>query len=119
MIVKPDMPTDKQKAIIGMDATQIAAEIKNKKMTPSEAVKAYTEHITRVNPHINAMVETRFAEAGEEAKEKERTQDSSKQGGKLGGVPISVKESFDVQGMKTTSGLLNRKDMMPDEDAEI
>ncbi|MFK4997846.1 amidase family protein [Bacillus sp. N9] len=39
--------------------------------------------------------------------------------GKLFGVPISVKESFHVREMKTTSGLLHRKDMVMTEDAAI
>lgn len=116
MFVIREATADSQ-AIIDMDATQISANIKDEKITRLTAVNAYVNHITQVNPNINAIVETRFTEAEEEAKEKDRM--PSSQAGKLGGVPISVKESFDVKGMKTTSGLLNRQNVRPGEDADV
>lgn len=115
-----DTKTAHQSSIVNTDATQIAVQIRNKEITSSEAVKAYTKHITQVNPRINAMVETRVTKAAEEAKEKDQQLVKSGQAaGKLHGVPISVKEAYDVKDMKTTSGILNRKDAVSDKDAEV
>ncbi|OHX54275.1 hypothetical protein BB776_05710 [Planococcus salinarum] len=44
---------------------------------------------------------------------------SEEAAGVLFGVPISIKEAFDVGGMKTTGGLLGRKDFVMDRDAEV
>src|SRR5699024_1719466 len=37
----------------------------------------------------------------------------------LYGVPISIKESFDVIGMKTTGGIVHRKDIIMSKDADV
>src|SRR5699024_10412991 len=65
------------------------------------------------------MVETRINTAVKEAKEKDYRRGESVASGKLYGVPISVKESYAVKDMKTTSGILSRKDVISSEDAEI
>ena len=39
--------------------------------------------------------------------------------GALFGVPISMKESFDVAGMQTTGGLIGRKGFVQEHDAEV
>lgn len=112
-------PANDYEATIDMDATQLSAGIKEQKVTPLEAVETYIHHITKINPRINAMVETRFTEATDDAKEKSSQKSTYALEGKLDGVPISVKESFDVKGMRTTSGILDRKDAKPDEDATV
>lgn len=109
----------KSQAIIDMDATEISEKVKGGILTSVEAVDVFTSHINRVNPHINAMVETRFTQAAKEAREVDQDQSNqSTRSGKLTGVPISVKESFDVSGMKTTSGLLSRQNAWRDTDAD-
>jgi fatty acid amide hydrolase 2 len=64
-------------------------------------------------------VEDRFEEALQEAKECDQRIVEGKGNGKLFGVPISMKEAFDVAGMKTTSGLLHLKDHVANQDAEV
>ncbi|MFC0301003.1 amidase [Virgibacillus soli] len=104
--------------IIEMDATRIAKEIRANNLTSVAATTAYIEHIQKVNPHIHALVEERFELALQEAKDKDEeraiTEDTP-----LYGVPISIKESFHVKGMKTTGGLVNRKDLIQNTDADV
>lgn len=103
-----------------LDATAIASKIRNKEFTSEEITQTLIEHIKNVNNSLNAVVEERFELALEEARDKDRNIDQidfSKQ--PLYGVPISIKESFHVKGMKTTGGIVHRKDLIMTEDAEV
>ncbi|WP_238941850.1 amidase [Bacillus sp. REN10] len=104
--------------IIPMEASVLAEKIRTKEITCTSAVRAYIDHIETVNPAINAVVEERFSEALEEAKRKDEQLQVEKNKGALYGVPISIKESLHVAGMKTTGGLLYRKQQVEYEDAE-
>lgn len=106
-------------SILDMDATQIAELIAARKMTSREAVEQYIAHIKRINPLVNGLVENRFAAALEEAEEADRKIAQNEAGGRLLGVPITIKEAFDVTGMQTTGGLLRRKGFVQHTDAEV
>ncbi|WP_040979017.1 amidase [Oceanobacillus jeddahense] len=105
--------------ILKMDATNIASAIKRKQLTSVEAVTAFIEQIKVVNSSINAVVEDRFSEALQEAKEADALLQKNVSLGKLHGVPISIKECLHVKGMKTTGGLEHRQDLIYKEDAEV
>lgn len=102
-----------------MDATEIAQRIRNKQWTIEEIVSTYIEHIQHVNPPLNAIIEERFEAALVEAREKDKQSPADIENYPLFGVPITVKESFDVIGMKTTGGLLHLKDHIATTDAPI
>jgi fatty acid amide hydrolase 2 len=99
--------------ILDMDATGLAEAIHSGRISPVEAVEASIRHIETVNPHINAVVENRFEEALREA-----ARPPGKADGRLRGVPVSIKESFDVAGMKTTGGIPGRGTVPASSDAE-
>lgn len=107
------------KEILDLDATQLALKIKSGEITSLEATKTYIEQINKTNPFINAMIEERFTEALAEAKECDEAISKGEANGRLFGVPISIKEAYNVAGLKTTSGLLHRKDLVEDEDSEV
>lgn len=108
------------KSILDLDATTLAARIRAGEVSSREATEAYIGHLEAVNPHLNVLVEERFALARAEA---EACDEALRQGlevnGRLFGVPVSVKESMDVAGMKTTGGLVHRKDHVAEEDADV
>ncbi|WP_349410116.1 amidase [Pseudalkalibacillus sp. SCS-8] len=106
-------------SILDMDASQIAEQIKTGKLTSEKATATYINHLKAINPSINCLVENRFKLAEKEAKEADRLLKEGKTKGRLFGVPISVKECFNVEGMKTTGGLIHRKDHVVQEDAEV
>lgn len=66
-------------------------------ISPLEVVDAHLAQIDRVNPGVNAFVRV-FAE---EAREAARTVDVNLP---LGGIPITIKDSFDVAGQPTLCG---------------
>ena len=105
--------------ILNMDAVSLAAEIAGRRISSLDAVNTYIMHINNFNPVLNCMVENRFAAARREAQEIDARLARGETGGRLFGVPVTVKEAFDIAGMKTTGGLLWRKDIVMDEDSEV
>ena len=105
--------------ILDLDATTLAKMIANKEITSYKVTEVYINHIKKKNPAMNFLVEDRFQAALKEASEADQRLKENKEKGKLFGVPISMKESFHVEGMRTTGGLLNRKESIQDADAEV
>src|SRR6218665_1410256 len=71
------------------------------------AAELLEEHIERsgvVNPAINAVVRTNLEEARGRALELDRLLMSGVPAGPLHGLPITIKDTFDVEGMPATSG---------------
>lgn len=97
----------------------IVEKIKKRELTASAAVQAYITHLEHVNPSINCLVQERFERAIREAEEIDRQLDEGKTLGKLAGVPISMKEAYDVAGMETTGGLAHRQGYTADGDAAV
>src|SRR5690625_3963142 len=89
--------------LLNLDASEIATLIKERRITITEVTNTLIKHIKHVNLRLNAVVEDRFEKALEEAKIKDEQINQVNFSLKpLYGVPISIKESFDVIGMKTT-----------------
>jgi fatty acid amide hydrolase 2 len=109
----------KGKRLLDLDASELARMISDKEISSREATETYINHIINVNPSLNFLVEDRFLIALEEADEADRQISGNIAHGKLCGVPISIKESFHVDGMKTTGGLLCRRDAIQDTDADL
>lgn len=108
-----------KKSYLNMDATELAHLIGTGKATSVEIVETYINQIKKVNPILNAVVEDRFSAALLEAKQMDEQLNSKNEKGPLYGVPISIKESFHVKNMKTTGGLLSRREFISTEDADI
>lgn len=106
-------------SIPDLDATEVAAQIRAGKLSSQEVTQVTITHLKSIQPRINALVETRFEEALVEAKQADEKRQQGAARGRLLGVPISVKESFDVAGMHTTGGLIHRKNRIATQDAAI
>lgn len=108
-----------KETILDWDATTLADAIQAGVVTSLKATETYIDHLQRVNPDLNALVEDRFEQVRLEAKECDRLLKEGKAKGKWFGVPISVKESFHVKGMRTTGGLIHRRDQVEQSDAVV
>src|SRR6185437_16451187 len=98
----------------------LARAIRNKKLTSREATEAHLERIDRVNGAINALVVVDRDGALKAARAADRS--AAKNGTKLGplhGVPITIKEAFDVAGLRTTSSHPPLKDNVAKGDASL
>ena len=105
--------------ILDMDATTLAAKIAGQELTSLEVTEAFIAHLQRIQPQLNCLVEDRFEESRAEARKADQDLANGLAKGRLFGVPISIKESFHVAGMRTTSGLPHRRDLVEEQDAEI
>src|SRR5215475_8642056 len=99
-------------------ATRLARAILKGRLSSLEATDSHLERIARLNRPINALVVV----DGEAARKAARAADRAlrKKGaspGPLHGVPITIKEAFDVAGLPTTSSHPPLKDNVAGRDA--
>ncbi|XP_014213644.1 fatty-acid amide hydrolase 2-B-like [Copidosoma floridanum] len=107
-------------------ASTLASKIRNRQLTSESTVRAFIARIEEVQPILNCVTEKRFEKALEEALECDRqlrspnapTADFLAAKKPLFGVPFSVKECIAVEEMKQTAGLVCRRNVRADEDAE-
>jgi len=95
-----------------MPATEMAAAIQAKKLSPVEVTRALLERIEALNPSINAYVLVTGDLAMRQAREAEAAVMRGDTLGPLHGVPVSIKDLFDVEGLPTTKGSLLYRDRM-------
>ena len=93
-------------------ATRLARAIRNGRLSSVEVTKAHLDRIARVNGPLNALVLVDEAGAMKAAKAADRARSRKKSLGLLHGVPITIKEAFDVAGLKTTSSHPPLKDQL-------
>jgi Asp-tRNA(Asn)/Glu-tRNA(Gln) amidotransferase A subunit family amidase len=80
-------------------AAWIARAIQRREVSPVEVLDGYVERIESLNPALNAIVVPRLEQAREEAKEAEMAVSRGDELGPLHGVPFTVKEAIEVEGM--------------------
>jgi amidase len=100
-------------------ATRLARAIRNGRLSSVEATKAHLERIERLNGPINALVVVDRDGALKAARAADRARSKKDRLGPLQGVPITIKEAFDVAGHRTTSSYLPLKDNVAAEDASL
>jgi amidase len=111
--------SDPSTDIIWMSATKLAQLIREKKVSAVEAVEAYIKRIEQVNPKLNAVVQTCFDRARAEAKAADAVLARGEIKGALHGVPFTIKDSLDTEGVISTGGTLGREFYIPPEDATV
>src|SRR5215211_7684382 len=94
----------------------IARLIRERDVSPVEVVEAHLERIARLNPELNAIV-TLAPDAIERAREAEKAVMRGESVGALHGVPLTIKDTIETAGLRTTSGSAMRSDHVPERDA--
>ncbi len=94
-------------------ATALAAGIRRKEISAAELLEVYLARLEKHNPALNAIVVTAADAARERASAADQALASGEVWGPLHGVPMTIKESFDVVGMPTTWGVPELKDNRP------
>ncbi|MEY4870039.1 MAG: hypothetical protein RIS11_1233 [Pseudomonadota bacterium] len=99
-------------------ALELAGQIAAGTISATEAVDAAIGRIEKLDRPINAVVVRDFERAREAAKaaDARRAQGVA---GPLNGVPMTVKESFNIAGLKTTWGFEHARDFVASEDAHV
>jgi amidase len=97
-------------------AKELAAAVRAKSVSALELTDAAIARIEALDGPINAVVVRDFDRARDQARQVDRAVANGADL-PLGGVPMTVKETFNVAGLPTTFGMESAKDYRPTEDA--
>src|SRR5579863_6496675 len=96
-----------------LPATELAARIRRRDLSPVEVVKAYLRRIEDRNPSINAYTLVLADQAMDAARDAEGAVMSGRPLGPLHGVPVAIKDLDDVAGVPTSMGSLAVENRVP------
>lgn len=100
-----------------LSLTDMARHIWSKQLSPVELLEAHLSQIERHNPAINAFILILTEEARAAAKRAEQLQVRGEFTGPLHGIPVTIKDSFDMAGYPTTCGSRFFQDLRAGHDA--
>jgi amidase len=100
-------------------ARQLAADIRRKKIGCLELLDLYLARVEKYDGTLNAVVVRDFERARKRARAADRALSGGEPWGPLHGVPMTVKESYDVAGLATTWGVPAYKDHVAAKNAVV
>lgn len=109
---------DLSEEITTKSAVELAELIRARAVSPVEVIEAHLQRIEQANPSLNAIVAL-APDAIEQARAAEAALGSGKEVGVLHGVPLTIKDTIDTEGLRTTSGSRLRADHVPGRDATV
>lgn len=98
-------------------ATALAAAIRDKTISSVELLEMFLTRVEKHNPALNAIVCTAIPAARERAKAADDALARGDIWGPLHGLPMTIKESFDVVGLPTTWGVPELRENHPPRNA--
>ncbi len=104
-------------ALAFASATTLAALVREKKASAVELLEFFLARVEKFNPRVNAIIGLQADVARKAAAERDALTAKGQSLGPLHGVPMTVKESFDVAGMPSTWGLPAYRDNIAAQDA--
>lgn len=87
-----------------LSAFQLAKGIKAREYTAEAVLNHFLERTHRINPALNAIVVLKEDQAREQARAADLAAEQGKDLGPLHGVPMTIKETFEIEGWPTTAG---------------
>lgn len=112
----PGAPAVVSDELTTKSATELVALIRARAVSPVEVVAAHLRRIEQINPTLNAIV-TIAEDAVDCARVREAALMSGNDLGPLHGLPVTVKDTIDTAGLRTTSGSRLRAQDVPEQDA--
>jgi len=100
---------------MGPSLKEIVKAIAEREVSPVEVAQTYLERISRLNPALNSVV-TVAPDVLDRAREAETVMMRGDAAGALHGVPITIKDTIETAGLRTTSGSKVRADFVPTTD---
>lgn len=103
------------KTYLSLDATEMAALIKRREVTPKELLHTSFQQLEKINPSLNAVIHDRKETALKEAEEVQQNDKAS-----FAGVPVLLKNiSQAMAGEPLTSGARLVKSMVAEQDSHF
>ena len=100
-------------------ATELAAWVRAKQVSPTEVVRAVLDRIDRLNAGINAFAIPTPDLALEMAENAEKAVARGEATGVLHGVPVTIKDLFDLEGYPTERGSFSLAGHTADSDSPV
>lgn len=104
--------------LFGSAAVQAAA-IRKREISSRELVEAHLAHIEKTNPPLNAVVRVLADQARAAADRADHVLAKGEATGPFHGVPMSVKDAWELEGVPSTGGTLGRANFVPASDATV
>lgn len=98
-------------------ALELAVAIRNREVGSRELLDHYLKRVEQYNPKINAIVTLDVERARRRAEEADAALARGEQWGPLHGVPITIKDTLETAGLRTTAGAPVHADHVPVQDA--
>ncbi|TDH60039.1 amidase [Dankookia rubra] len=102
-----------------LPATDLAALVRDRQVSATEATRSALARLDAVNPRINAVIQHDPAQPLAVAAAVDAAIARGEDPGPLAGVPITVKVNVDQQGWATTNGLALQKDLVAQQDSPV
>lgn len=103
--------------LVFLAATQLARMIRERVVSSVEVVDAYLQQIARYNDKLHAICTLDAENSRQRAQEADEALARGENWGILHGVPITIKDTFETAGLRTTSGYKSLKNYIPQRDA--
>jgi amidase len=99
-------------------AKDLLAALGAREIGSRELLEAQVERVARLNPPLNAIVATNLEAARERADAADEALARGERWGPLHGLPMTIKDAFEVVGMPTTSGAPELAKHVPERNAD-
>ncbi len=94
-------------------ASELSALVKSRKIGSEELLDLYLTRIEKYNPRVNAVIAMDIAGARRRAKAADSALAKGEDWGPLHGLPVTIKDSFDLAGLPATWGVPELRDHRP------
>ena len=102
-----------------LDASAIAEQVRTGSLTAADLLEAMLDDIEQRDSHHHAYITLTASRARAAAEAVDRTIAKGDPLGPLAGVPIAVKDIFDMTGVATTAGMGIHRDSIASRDASV
>jgi fatty acid amide hydrolase len=118
--VTPESPTPVSGLeLTSLTASELADGVRRGELSAREIVDAHIGRIEEVDGRLNAVIARRFHEVRADADTLDAARAAGEDPGPLAGVPMTVKEQWDVAGLPTAYGLPSRANHRAERDAPL
>ncbi len=99
-------------------AVELASFVASKEVSSLELTDMYIKRVETIGADLNAVVVQDFERGREAAKAADAAVSSGETLGPLHGVPMTIKEAYNIEGLPTTWGVPELKDNIATEDSD-
>jgi amidase len=102
-----------------LSATDLAARIRAREISATDAARAALARLEAVNPRLNAVVAHSPEQVLAEAAAVDAALARGEDPGPMAGVPVTIKVNVDQRGWATTNGLRIQRDLIAEQDSPV